>query len=178
MAELDDCLRVAQAAVAEAAQRLRAVAGGHQPVEHKGDIDLVTGLLADHDLVGYGWRSVLDSGARLAFGSDAPVEEANPFHGIHAAVTRQRGDGSPAGGFQPHERITVAEVIAAYTTGPAELAGWADDKGTLTPGRFADLIAVDTDITDPAVLRDEPVRIRQTRVLASVVGGETRWQRA
>lgn len=152
------------------------VTASMQPTHCTSDIDLVRALLPDHDLVAYGWRSVLDAGAELAFGSDAPVEEANPFHGIHAAVTRQRGDGSPEGGFQPAERISVAEAIAAYTTGPATLTGTAADKGSLTPGRLADFIAVDTDITDPAILADEPLRIRNAQVLQAVVGGETRWQ--
>jgi Predicted metal-dependent hydrolase with the TIM-barrel fold len=153
------------------------VTASMQPTHCTSDIDLVRTLLPDHDLVAYGWRSVLDSGADLAFGSDAPVEEANPFHGIHAAVTRQRGDDTPAGGFQPGERVTVAEAIAGYTTGPAKLTGTADHKGILAPGMLADFIAVDTDITDPAILADEPVRIRDTQVLQTVVGGETRWQR-
>jgi len=153
------------------------VTASMQPTHCTSDIDLVAALLPEHDVVGYGWRTVLDSGADLAFGSDAPVEEANPFHGIHAAVTRQRSDGSPPRGFQPAERITVAEAIAAFTTGAAKLSGVAADRGTLTPGKLADLIAVDTDITDPAVVTDEPLRIRNTQVLQTIVGGETRWQR-
>ncbi|RNI19027.1 amidohydrolase [Flexivirga caeni] len=160
--------------------RLRAlgVTASMQPTHCTSDIALVEALLSEHDLVGYGWRSVLDSGAALAFGSDAPVEEANPFHGIHAAITRQRGDGTPAGGFQPAERISVKEAIAAYATGPAVLTGTADARGTLTAGKLADFIAVDTDITSPAVFADEPLRIREAQVLQSVVGGETRWQRS
>lgn len=153
------------------------VTASMQPTHCTSDIDLVRALLPDHDLVAYGWRTVLDSGADLAFGSDAPVEEANPFHGIHAAVTRQRGDNSPEGGFQPDERITVAEAIAAYTTGPARLTGAAEQRGRLAAGMLADLIAVDTDITDPTILEEEPVRIRETQVLQTIVGGETRWQR-
>jgi predicted amidohydrolase YtcJ len=153
------------------------VTASMQPTHCTSDIDLVTALLPDHDVIRYGWRSVLDSGAQLAFGSDAPVEEANPFHGIHAAVTRQRADGSPVGGFQPTERITVAEAIAAYTTGPAKLTGAADDKGALTAGRLADFIVVDTDITDPQLLADDPLRIREALVLQTVVGGEARWNR-
>lgn len=153
------------------------VTASMQPTHCTSDIDLVRTLLPDHDLVAYGWRSVLDSGADLAFGSDAPVEEPNPFHGIHAAVTRQRGDNTPVGGFQPGERVTVTEAIAGYTTGPSKLAGTADHKGTLTPGMLADFIAVDTDITDPQVLAEAPSRIRDTQVLQTIVGGESRWQR-
>lgn len=153
------------------------VTASMQPTHCTSDIDLVRALLPEHDLVAYGWRSVLDSGAALAFGSDAPVEEANPFHGIHAAVTRQRADNTPDGGFQPAERVTVAEAIAGYTTGPAKLTGAADHRGTLAAGMLADFIAVDTDITDPAILADEPLRIRDTQVLQTIVGGETRWQR-
>jgi len=153
------------------------VTASMQPTHCTSDIDLVRSLLPDHDLVAYGWRSVLDSGADLAFGSDAPVEEPNPFHGIHAAVTRQRADNTPPGGFQPSERVTVAEAIAAYTTGPVKLTGNPDRKGTLLPGMLADFIAVDTDISDPRIVADEPARIRDTRVLQTIVGGETRWQR-
>ncbi|WP_265442754.1 amidohydrolase [Flexivirga meconopsidis] len=150
------------------------VTASMQPTHCTSDIDLVNALLPDHELVAYGWRTLLDAGAMLAFGSDAPVEEANPFFGLHAAVTRQRPDGSPTGGWQPDERIRVDEAIAAYTSGSARLAGDFDRKGRLTPGRLADFIAVDTDITGDAVAA-EPGRIRDTGVLQTVVGGEVRW---
>nr|WP_281358848.1 amidohydrolase [Flexivirga aerilata] len=152
------------------------VTASMQPTHCTSDIALVDALLPDTDLVAYGWRSLIDAGAMVAFGSDAPVEEANPFFGLHAAVTRQRPDGTPDGGWRPDERIAIDEAIAAYTSGSARLAGDFDRKGRITPGRLADFIAVDTDITGDAVATD-PGRIRDTRVLQTVVGGRTRWSR-
>ncbi|MEW5985312.1 MAG: amidohydrolase [Chloroflexota bacterium] len=88
----------------------------------------------------YAFRSLLDQGTRLAFGSDAPVAPFNPFLGIYAAVTRQDEQGRPAEGWYPQERLTVAEAIHSYTMGPAYLAGKSDLQGSLTPGKWADLI--------------------------------------
>lgn len=97
---------------------------------------------------GYAWRSLLDAGARLAFGTDCPVEPPNPLLSIHAAVTRQR-DGEPPEGWYPEQRLTVAEAIRAYTLGSAAAAGLAHEHGSIAPGRLADL----------AVLSRDPYRI-------------------
>ena len=142
-----------------------------QPTHCTSDIDLVEQLLGDRDIASYAWRSVLDAGAALAFGSDAPVEEPHPFHGIYAAVTRMRQDGTPPGGFQPEQRLSVSEAISAFTLGSAYAAGEERDKGALTVGRLADFIAVDT---DPYV--SEIAELPRVKVDASVVGGELRWQ--
>lgn len=114
----------------------------------------------------YAWRSLQQAGARLAFGSDCPVETFDPLLGIHAAVTRQDVQGEPPGGWYPHERLTVAEAVHAYTLGAAYAAGEEADKGSLAPGKLADLVLLDRDpfTTDPAT-------IPQTRVLATLVGG-------
>ncbi|MGE5221150.1 MAG: amidohydrolase [Omnitrophica WOR_2 bacterium] len=94
----------------------------------------------------YAWRSQLEHGATLAFGSDAPVESPNPFWGIHAAVTRRRLDGSPGPeGWYPEQRLTVMEAIQAYTTGAAYAAGMEDRLGKLAPGFLADLLWLDHD---------------------------------
>ncbi|HEY9291695.1 MAG TPA: amidohydrolase [Microlunatus sp.] len=143
-----------------------------QPTHCTSDIELVDELLGDRPIASYAWRSVLDAGAPLAFGSDAPVEDPNPFHGIHAAVSRCRRDGTPAGGWQPEQRVSVAEAITAYTVGAAFAAGEDVDKGALTVGRLADFIAIDTD-----PFRCPVDEIPGTRVLTAVVGGELRWQR-
>lgn len=117
----------------------------------------------------YAWRSLLDAGTVLAFGSDCPVESPNPFLGIHAAVTRSRPDeyGGPEG-WVPAQRITVEEAIRAYTWGAAWAAGLEDRLGTLTPGKWADLVVLDRDI-----FAADPSLIPQTRVLGTMVGG--RW---
>ncbi|GAB3919469.1 amidohydrolase [Microlunatus endophyticus] len=145
------------------------VVASMQPTHCTSDIDLVRELLGDRDIASYAWRSVLDAGAPLAFGSDAPVEEPNPFYGIHAAVSRMRRDGTPPDGFQPEQRLSVSEAISAFTLGSAYAAGEERDKGALTVGRLADFIVVDT---DPYL--SELADLSRTRVRASVVGGEVR----
>lgn len=94
----------------------------------------------------YAWRTQLQHDAVLAFGSDAPVESPNPFWGLHAAVTRQRQDGSPAEqGWYPEQRLTLEEAIAGFTTGAAYAAGMEDRLGRIAPGYYADLIVLEND---------------------------------
>jgi len=144
-----------------------------QPTHCTTDYDLAEQLLAGHDIVAYAWRSLLDAGVPLAFGSDAPVEDPNPFEGLYAAITRSRANGRPPGGWQPEQRLTPAEALSAYTMGAAFAAGQDARKGVLTVGRLADFVAVDTDpLTAP------PAQIRTTAVLSTVVGGRIRWQRS
>ncbi len=91
-------------------------------------------------------NTILQSGAPLIFGSDAPVESPNPFLGIHAAVTRTRSDGSPSeAGWYPKEKISLAQAVTAYTQTPAEIAGKSGSIGSLRPGSKADLIVLNQD---------------------------------
>lgn len=120
-----------------------------QPIHQVDDMALVERALAGSDertRWSYAWRTLLDGGAVLALGSDCPVASPNPFWGIHAAVTRQRRDGTPAGGWHPEQRLTVAEAIAGYTLGPAYASGQLDRQGSITPGKLADLVVLDRDI--------------------------------
>jgi predicted amidohydrolase YtcJ len=91
----------------------------------------------------YAWRSVLDSGARLALGSDFPVEYVNPFFGIYAAVTRQDQKGHPEGGWYPKQRLTLAEAIRGFTSDAAFAAFEEGSRGTIEPGKVADFTIVD-----------------------------------
>jgi predicted amidohydrolase YtcJ len=115
----------------------------------------------------YAWRSLLASGAVLAFGSDAPVEDPDVFRGIHAAVTRQLTDGTPVGGWYPEQRLTVAEAVYAYTMGSAYASGEERLKGSLSAGKQADLIVLSQDIFDLP-----PEDLLRTRVEMTVVAGE------
>ncbi len=124
-----------------------------QPVHQVDDMALVERAIGERGRWAYAWRTLLDSGAVLALGSDCPVASPNPFWGIHAAVTRQRRDGTPAGGWYPEQRLTVAEAVAGYTLGPAYASGQLDRLGSISPGKLADLVVLDRDIF--AVAPDE-----------------------
>jgi hypothetical protein len=96
------------------------------------------------------WRRFLQGGAVLAFGSDAPVEDANPYVSLAAAETRQDPEGEPEGGFLPDQRLTRAEALRAYTAGNARALGRAD-LGTLRPGAAADLLWVEAPVGGASV---------------------------
>ncbi|NUR92636.1 MAG: amidohydrolase, partial [Nonomuraea sp.] len=150
----------------------RGIVASMQPVHCTSDMDLVDDLLKNHDIASYAWRDMINSGVPLAFGSDAPVEDPNPFPALHAAVSRTRADGNPPGGWQPEQRLSMGEALKAHTLGSAYAAGEEARKGSLTPGRLADFIAVDTD-----PFAESPEAVQHTKVLTTVVGGEVRWQR-
>ncbi len=114
----------------------------------------------------YAVRSLLDAGARVAFGSDWHVAPPTPLEGIYAAVTRRTLDGKNPGGWIPEQRVTVEEALRAYTR-DAAFASFEDaDKGTLERGKLADLAIIDRDIT-----RIAPVEIFEARCVATMVGG-------
>ncbi|MDX9991153.1 MAG: amidohydrolase [Anaerolineales bacterium] len=143
-----------------------------QPVHAISDM-----LAADHwwgerTQLAYAPRTQLEAGATLAFGSDAPVESPNPFLGLHAAVTRRRADGIPGPeGWHPEERLSISQALAGFTSGAAYAAGLEDRLGRLSPGYYADLIALEEDpfTCDPdALLSMQPS--------ATMLAGEWVWQ--
>jgi len=144
------------------------VVASMQPIHATQDMLLADALWGKRCAGAYAWRSLLDSGAVLAFGSDAPVETMDPLPGIHAAVTRRRADGSPGpNGWYPEQRLTVAEAVHAYTMGPAYASGEEALKGSLAPGKLADLAVLSRDI-----FVIEPMEIRATEVVATLFDGE------
>ncbi len=117
-----------------------------QPIHATSDMEIAERFWGARAATSYAWKLQLDHGARLAFGSDAPVESPNPFLGLHAAVTRQRAAGEPGlDGWLPQQRIGLEQALQAYTTGPAYAARWEDRLGSLSPGYYADLIVLDQD---------------------------------
>lgn len=94
----------------------------------------------------YVWQALRRSGARLANGSDFPVEEPNPMLGFYAAITRQDRDGHPPGGWMPDQRLTRAEALHSFTAGAAYAAHLEHDLGSLRPGALADLLILSDDI--------------------------------
>jgi len=143
-----------------------------QPVHQTSDRQMAEARLGPQRLAGsYAWASMLKNGAKLAFGSDAPVERADPFDGIAAAISRVDSAGEPQGGWQAQEVVTREQALAAYTSGAA-YAGFAEGRfGRLTLGQRADFVLVDTD-----PLKATPQAIRKTKVLQSWVGGKLMWQ--
>jgi predicted amidohydrolase YtcJ len=114
----------------------------------------------------YAWRSFLDHGVVLAFGTDYPVESVSPFRGLYAAITRQNEAGTKT--YQPQEKITLNEALYAYTQGSAYAEKLEETKGRLEPGYLADLVVLDRDITSVT-----PQELLHTQVLRTVVNGET-----
>lgn len=137
-----------------------------QPIHATSDWEMAEAYWGARSAGAYAWRSLLDSGTVLAFGSDCPVETIDPLAGIHAAAVRQRADGTPEGGWRPQERITVAEAVRAYTWGAAYAAGEEERKGSLACGKVGDLVVLSEDI-----FRMPPQELLQTRVVTTICGG-------
>jgi hypothetical protein len=114
----------------------------------------------------YAFRSLLDSGAVLAFGSDWPVAPMVPLMGIYAAVTRRTLDGKHPGGWVPEQKITVAEAVHAYTMGSAYASFDEKIKGSIEPGKLADLAVLSDDI-----FSIDPVKIADTKVFMTIFDG-------
>ena len=115
-----------------------------QPSHAPSDMWMAERYWGERTRYSYAMRTQLEAGARLALGSDAPVEKPNPFQGIHAAVTRRRADGSPGEqGWHPEQRLTLTEALHGFTSGAAYAAGMEDRLGRLAPGCLADLIVLD-----------------------------------
>ncbi len=132
------------------------VAASMQPTHCTSDLDLVMRYWGGRAASSYPWRALLDHGTALAFGSDAPVEPPDVARGLHAAVTRERPDGTPPGGFVPAQRIGLDAALTAYSATPARLAGSWPRLGRLAPGAVADLVVWSADLhaAAPAALRD------------------------
>ncbi|MCX6039390.1 MAG: amidohydrolase [Chloroflexi bacterium] len=143
-----------------------------QPIHAPSDMLVADRLLGGRAAFSYAWRAQVQHGARLAFGSDAPVESPNPFRGLHAAVTRRRADGSPGPeGWFPEQRLTVREALEGFTLGPAFAAGMENRLGRLSAGFLADLTVVET---DPFTC--DPSDLYSIQPTATMVGGEWVWQ--
>jgi predicted amidohydrolase YtcJ len=142
-----------------------------QPLHLAADIAMIEKACGDRARWAYAFRDLLNAGTILALGSDCPVVSPNPFYGIHAAVTRQRRNGTPEQGWYPGQRLNVAEAVQGYTLGPAMASGQQKNLGSLSPGKLADLIVLDRDIFN--IL---PEHIPDTQVMMTVVGGRVVYQ--
>lgn len=136
------------------------------------DINLIDAVLGERGKWAYAFRRLIDTGAAVMFSSDCPVCDPNPMVGIHAAVTRQRKDGTPSGGWYPDQRVTVDEAVWAYTAAPARAHGLQDALGSIETGKRADLVALDEDI-----YTGEPARIADVKVHLTVFDGRVVFRR-
>lgn len=143
-----------------------------QPVHQTSDRLMAEARLGPDRLAGaYAWKTISGTTARLAFGSDAPVESPDPFAGLATAFTRSDAKGEPFGGWRPEERVAREQALAAFTA-DAAYAGFADKRfGRLVPGERADFLLVDRD-----PLLATPDELRATRVLETWVGGRRVYQ--
>lgn len=142
-----------------------------QPTHETSDWRMALARVGAAHLQGaYAWRAMRNAGVPLAFGSDVPVESANPFPGLAAAISREDARGEPAGGWMPEQRLTFAQALAAFTRGAA-YAGFAEKRfGTLAPGYDADFLLIDRDISTVP-----PAQVRTTQVLETWIGGKRVW---
>ena len=138
-----------------------------QPLHQTSDRLMAEARLGPDRLDGaYPWRSVISAGGKLAFGSDAPVEPADPFAGMAAAISRTDAKGEPFGGWFPQEAVSRETALAGFTS-DAAFAGFAEGRfGRLLPGERADFLLVDRD-----PLLAAPDALRQTRVIGVWIGG-------
>lgn len=142
-----------------------------QPIHATMDMGFAESRLGPERVRGaYAWRSLIDSGAVVAAGADTPsfpVDYTNPLWGIYAAVTRQDGEGKPAGGWYPDQRVSRMEALKMYTVDAAYAAFEEDMKGTLSPGKLADVTVLSKD-----VLTVPEAEILDTEATMTVVAGE------
>jgi predicted amidohydrolase YtcJ len=142
-----------------------------QPQHQASDRTMAEARLGPSRLAGaYAWKSIATAGAKLAFGSDTPVEPAKPFVGLAVAISRQGADAQPFNGWQPQEALSREAALNAYTTGAA-YAMFAEDRlGRIAKGYRADFLFVDA---DPMLAT--PDKLRTTQVLETWIGGKLAW---
>jgi predicted amidohydrolase YtcJ len=143
----------------------RGIIASMQPTHATSDMPWAEARLGSERIKGaYAWRTVLHVGAPLAFGSDFPIEQVNPFLGFQAAVHRQDVNGHPPGGWYPSERLSLGETLAGFTSG-ANYASFTEKVlGDVAPGRKADLTVIEGE--------GFPPELAKTTVRYTIVGGE------
>lgn len=143
-----------------------------QPLQATDDISMVEQSVGKRARYAYTFQSLLQAGVPLALGSDCPVASPNPFLSMHAAVTRQRLDGTPPGGWYPEQCLSIEQAVWGFSMGTALATRRQSELGSITPGKLADLVVLDHDI-----LSSPPAGIAQTQVDMTVFGGRVVFER-
>ncbi len=143
-----------------------------QPVHAPSDMEMADKFLGYRTKHAYAYRSILESGAEVVFGSDAPVEPVNPFLGIHAAVTRQRLDGRPgSGGWHPEQRLSLEQSLEGFCRTPAVISNRGKRLGNIAPGYRADFIILEQD-----PFQRQPAELAEVKPAATFIGGNCVYQ--
>lgn len=143
-----------------------------QPTHCTSDMKWVVSKIGARAASAYAWKSWLDAGGTLAFGSDAPVESINPWQGLFAALTRQTPQMTPPEGFFSEQRLSFTQAYNAFTTGAAHAAFAEKDQGSLAVGRYADFIVLSE---DPAAMK--PRALYDMKVDATYLAGNKVYER-
>jgi predicted amidohydrolase YtcJ len=147
-----------------------------QPLHALDDMDIADRLLGARSNRAYNFGSLVRSGTLLAFGSDAPVADPNPFLGFHAAMFRQRPENLLAEPWFGGQRLSLEETIYGYTMGPARATGWDSIIGSLTVGKRADMIILDRDLFSIRDSGTTSPEIADARILATFFDGHAVYQ--
>ena len=143
-----------------------------QPTHATSDMNMAEDRVGAERIKGaYAWRSLLNAGARLAGGSDFPVELPNPFLGLYAAVTRQDRDGKPPGGWYGKEKLTREEALRLFTIDAAYAGFMEKEVGSLEPGKWADFILIDRDYFKVPESEIDDIRVEATYVAGVKIAG-------
>ncbi len=121
----------------------------------------------------YNWKTLIDTGVAVTFGTDCPIETPNPFENIFCAVNRCDMEGNPAGGWLPGQKLTVGESVRAYTQTSAWAGHEESIKGTIQPGKYADMAVLSRDIFDV-----DPMGIKDIECIMTIKGGEIAYQKS
>ncbi|MDX1415196.1 MAG: amidohydrolase, partial [Candidatus Promineifilaceae bacterium] len=143
-----------------------------QPIHATSDMEIADSNWGGRARYSYAWRTMLQSGTTLVFGSDAPVEKIDPLPGIHAAVTRCRADGSPGSdGWYPEQKLTLWETMRAFTLAAAETSGQENLFGSIKQGKLADMTIFDRDIFSLSTHE-----LLEAAIAGTIVGGRFKYR--
>jgi len=142
-----------------------------QPIFLNYDLHIVEDRVgADRAKSTYNWKTLIDKGVHVAFGSDCPVEPCNVMYGIYSAVTRMDLNGYPEGGWLPEQKISLEEALYGFTMGASYASFEENIKGSVREGKLADFTVLDDDI-----FQMEPKQLKNVAVAATIINGEIMW---